>query len=309
VIAEYAYDPLGRRFKKVTSSETLYYYYSDEGLVGEYNSSGSPVRQYAYVPDSTWSTNPLFQKTSRGYAYYRNDHLGTPQQIIGTNGAKVWEGEYRAFGGIKSELGAWENRFRFPGQYFDQETANYYNYFRTYDPAIGRYLESDPIGQIGGINTYVYANANPNLWIDPTGEIVIAALGMGIISGLINMAVNDHNTCVEPWEHFLAGFAGGVAGVLTGGLGFSGPVIGLVAGGLTGYMNANNSPRGVSSDHMVNTVVLGAVVGAKVAGFWSYTSNAVIDASNKATGAVAAVTGESVGTAILSPAGLGCKCN
>jgi hypothetical protein len=37
MIAEYAYDPLGRRYKKVTPGETLYFYYSDEGLVGEFD--------------------------------------------------------------------------------------------------------------------------------------------------------------------------------------------------------------------------------------------------------------------------------
>lgn len=46
----------------------------------------------------------------------------------------------------------------FPGQYYDSETGLHYNYFRTYDPEIGRYRESDPIGQFGGLNTYVYVN-------------------------------------------------------------------------------------------------------------------------------------------------------
>jgi len=42
---------------------------------------------------------------------------------------------------------------RFPGQYFDKETNLHYNYFRDYDPAIGRYIQSDPIGLVASIPT------------------------------------------------------------------------------------------------------------------------------------------------------------
>jgi RHS repeat-associated protein len=56
-----------------------------------------------------------------------------------------------------------------PGQYFDEETNNYYNYFRDYDPTTGRYIQSDPIGLAGGLNTYVYALQNPTKNIDPDG--------------------------------------------------------------------------------------------------------------------------------------------
>jgi RHS repeat-associated protein len=59
---------------------------------------------------------------------------------------------------------------RFPGQYYDQETGLFYNYNRDYDPAVGRYVESDPIGLYGGsYSTYSYAQSDPVVLADPSG--------------------------------------------------------------------------------------------------------------------------------------------
>jgi RHS repeat-associated protein len=60
---------------------------------------------------------------------------------------------------------------RYPGQYYQAETALSYNYFRDYDPATGRYIESDPIGLNGGINPYVYVGDDPVDAVDPLGLI------------------------------------------------------------------------------------------------------------------------------------------
>ena len=55
---------------------------------------------------------------------------------------------------------------------YDRRVTEYYNYFRDYDPAIGRYIQSDPIGLDGGINTYAYVGSNPLSWIDIDGRQV-----------------------------------------------------------------------------------------------------------------------------------------
>jgi RHS repeat-associated protein len=57
---------------------------------------------------------------------------------------------------------------RFRGQYLDRETGLHYNTFRYYDPDIGRFINQDPIGLLGGSNLYAYA-PNPLIWIDPFG--------------------------------------------------------------------------------------------------------------------------------------------
>ncbi len=106
--------------------------------------------------------------------YVHASHLGTPLAITGEDQAIVWQADYTPFGTAMVTTAILDNRLRFPGQYFDAETGLHYNYYRDYDPSTGRYIESDPIGLDGGINTYSYVSNNPMVHVDPFGLLVFS---------------------------------------------------------------------------------------------------------------------------------------
>jgi RHS repeat-associated protein len=71
-----------------------------------------------------------------------------------------------------SGLGTFDFPLRLSNYYADKETGKQYAMMRDcYDPVIGRFCESDPIGLKGGLNTYAYVNANPLKWVDPFGLV------------------------------------------------------------------------------------------------------------------------------------------
>jgi RHS repeat-associated protein len=150
--------------------------------------------------------NTTANKVNVDVYYLHPDHLGTPRvmtrsvpQAAATTGPnavnkQVWSWNSDPFGttaqtstggsansapkknpqlvtGTAAQIAAasFEQNLRMPGQYEDQETKKFYNYFRDYDPGIGRYVESDPIGLSGGINTYGYVKASPITKTDERG--------------------------------------------------------------------------------------------------------------------------------------------
>jgi len=101
--------------------------------------------------------------------YYINDHLGTPMKVIDENNTIAWSADYKPFGEADITVDTFNNNFRFPGQYYDNETGLHYNWHRYYQPQIGRYLRPDPMGIQDGINLYLYANSNPINFFDILG--------------------------------------------------------------------------------------------------------------------------------------------
>jgi RHS repeat-associated protein len=103
------------------------------------------------------------------------DHLNTPRLVANAAGTTVWKWDQQEpFGdnvadGNPSGLGPFDLPLRLPGQYFDEETNSAYNWYRDYDPANGRYVESDLIGLSAGLNNYAYVRSNPVRLTDRLG--------------------------------------------------------------------------------------------------------------------------------------------
>lgn len=176
--ASYTYNGQGQRITKVESTgslRTFVFHYGLNGeLIGEsvYDSFGNLVEERDYL----WLDSlPLAQSerafsgstiTSSSFVYIHGDQLNTPRLATDSTKTTVWRWDSDAFGEGQADMDPDADltlvniRLRFPGQYLDEETNLHYNYFRDYDPVLGRYVESDPIGLSGGINTYGYGMQN-----------------------------------------------------------------------------------------------------------------------------------------------------
>jgi RHS repeat-associated protein len=159
--------------------------YDEQGqLIGEYDTvTGNVTREIVYLGDlpvavlnQTVTGTETTKNTVTNIFNIYPDHLGTPRMITrAADGKIVWRWDNSdPFGLIPpdqnpSGVGLFTFNLRMPGQYYDRDANLFYNYFRDYDPQTGRYVQSDPIGLKGGVNTYSYVGSDPIGYADPLG--------------------------------------------------------------------------------------------------------------------------------------------
>ena len=168
----------------ITVKQASRFFYNGTQLLGEYESNGSPKQE------NIWLGGQLVATIQNGQLYYvHTDQIGAPRAITDEQSKVVWRWDPRPFGDSEADEDPDQDRnkfsfnLRFPGQYVDVETGLFYNYHRYYDPSLGRYITSDPIGLGGGLNTYAYVESNPLNLIDPFGLWSITISGYDVIGG------------------------------------------------------------------------------------------------------------------------------
>jgi RHS repeat-associated protein len=165
-VAGYSYDAFGHRLGRSGAIAGLYQYDTAGHLLEETDGQGNPQANYIYLRDQPIAS--VAPNSAHTY-FLHDDRLGTPQAATDSSQTIMWQANYQPFGATSTGVGLITQDLRLPGQEVDSATGWYHNAFREYVPAWGRYSQSDPIGLWGGVNTYRYADGNPNIETDQFG--------------------------------------------------------------------------------------------------------------------------------------------
>ena len=170
------YDGLCRRVSKTKGAEHTEYYWDGDRVAAEIAPDGA-LRIYVYVneiallPFMFIDYPDVHASPQAGQAYFVFcNQAGLPEWIEDGARRVAWRAQaIDAYGAIQVEAGhALEYDLRWPGHWLEREIGLHYNRFRSYSPELGRYLQSDPKGQAGGVNLYAYV-PNPLVSVDVHG--------------------------------------------------------------------------------------------------------------------------------------------
>ncbi|UYM15948.1 RHS repeat domain-containing protein [Endozoicomonas euniceicola] len=168
------------------------------------NSDKGDTRDYIWlgsIPLAQLHTryNRKGEVKSQSLYYLHADHLNTTRLATDSEHRVVWRWDSDAFGSEKAQQDPDGDGnkvaipLRFPGQYYDRESGLHYNHYRDYDPSTGRYIQSDPIGLRGGLNTYAYVGGNPLKYIDPLGLFLVCRRPLEAFPGYMSSGATGTN--------------------------------------------------------------------------------------------------------------------
>ena len=186
-----------------TAGHTAYSLYRERRLAAEADAEGRITAHYVYLNGMPVAKIETVPNTSLRHGVWKalrtlggmigqeapqaddsvaavyaihTDQRGAPQVVTDREQRIVWQADTDAFGQARIRYAAqtttgktFEMNLRLPGQVYDAQTELHYNYWRDYDPRLGRYTTPDPLGLDGGMNPYAYAANNPLTNVDPLG--------------------------------------------------------------------------------------------------------------------------------------------
>ncbi|OJH81409.1 MAG: hypothetical protein BSK19_14595 [Stenotrophomonas maltophilia] len=180
VAERYGYNHRGERVLRAPEGgDAQITVYDETGQwLGNYSATGQAQQQAIWLDNYPVALTNVPGAGVPELAYIQPDHLGTPRVVIDpVRDVAIWEwssksevfGDQAPANDPDGDGVAFELALRFPGQQATDASGMFYNYQREYDPKVGRYSQSDPIGLLGGINTYAYASGSSLINTDRLG--------------------------------------------------------------------------------------------------------------------------------------------
>ncbi|MFM7853875.1 MAG: RHS repeat-associated core domain-containing protein, partial [Pseudanabaena sp.] len=141
-------------------------------VLEEYKSDGTMITTYIYGHD-------LISENRNGVkSFYIYDGLGSTRALTDAAGTVTDSYNYDAYGTLLNSTGSSENSYRFAGEQFDKNLNQYYLRDRYYNQGVGRFTRQDTheglFKQPLTLHDYLYANANPSNFTDPSGFTSLA---------------------------------------------------------------------------------------------------------------------------------------